>query len=148
MPAIHLEDVLLAATDGRIHERGRELLGANAVVRGTRAGNVLRARVAGSSAHPYRVTINLDVGEWTCTCPYEFGAVCKHVFAVTLAALETPEVFVDAPASQNPALEATLKAIATLNDDEVWTLLEALERSKPEIIDEYAFNIAQRDAGW
>jgi uncharacterized Zn finger protein len=148
MPAITLEDVLLAATDGRIHERGRALLGANAVTKATRAGNVLKARVAGSSAHPYRVTINLDAGEWTCSCPYEMGAVCKHVFAVALAGLEIPEVFVDVSPSHNPTLEAMLNVMASLSDDEVWTLLETLERLKPEIIEEYAFNLSQRDAGW
>jgi uncharacterized Zn finger protein len=148
MPAITLEDVLLAATDGRIHERGRTLFSANAVTTGTRAGGLLKARVAGSSAHPYRVTINLDAGEWACTCPYEHGAVCKHVFAVALAGLEAPELFVEVPTAENPALMATLNVMASLSDDEVWTLLEAIERSKPEILEEYAFNLSQRDAGW
>jgi uncharacterized Zn finger protein len=148
MPAMTLEDVLLAATDGRIHERGRALFSANAVTKGTRGGGLVKARVAGSSAHPYRVTINLDAGEWTCTCPYEHGAVCKHVFAVALAALEAPEAFVDALSSENPAFKATLKVIAALSDDEVWMLLETLERLKPEILEEYAFNLSQRDTGW
>ena len=148
MPAITLEDVLLAATDGRIHERGRALFAANAVTKATRAGSVLKARVAGSSAHPYRVSIDLGVGQWSCTCPYEHGAVCKHVFAVALAALEAPELFVETPTSENTALEATLKAIAALNDDEVWILLEEIERLKPELLEEYAFNLSQRDTGW
>ena len=148
MPAITLEDVLLAATDGRIHERGRTLFSANAVTKGTRAGNVLKARVAGSSAHPYRVSIDLDTSEWTCTCPYEFGAVCKHVFATALAGLEAPELFEKAVLKRNVALEKLLAALPKLSDDETWTLLETVERLKPEILEEYAFNIAQRDSGW
>jgi uncharacterized Zn finger protein len=148
MPAITLEDVLLAATDGYIHERGRALFAANAVTTGTRAGGLLKARVAGSSAHPYRVSINLDAGEWTCTCPYELGPVCKHVFAVALAGLEASELFVDTPTSENPALKTTLNAMTVLSGDEFWTLLEEIERLKPELLQEYAFNLSQRDAGW
>jgi len=92
VPAITLEEVLLAA-DHRIHERERELLSKGAVSKATRAADVLQARVAGSSAHPYRVAIDLGAGQLTCTCPYEHGAVCKHVYAVALAGLEALEQF-------------------------------------------------------
>lgn len=147
MSAITLEEVLLS-TDRRIHERGRELLSAGAVIKATRGADVLQARVAGSSVHPYRVTIDLAAGEWSCTCPYKQGAVCKHVYAVALAGLEARELFVEVTVNDNPALKGLLKALETLGDEESWTLLEALERLKPDILEEYAFNIAQRDAGW
>ena len=147
MPTITLEEVLLAA-DRRIHERGRDLFSQGAVSKATRAADLLQARVAGSSVHPYRVSIDLAAGEWSCTCPYDLGAVCKHVYAVALAGLETPARFEQASAKNNPALEKLLKTLEQLSDEESWTLLEALERVKPEILEEYAFNIAQREAGW
>ncbi len=147
MPAITLEEVLLAA-DRRIHERGRDLFGANAVSKATRAADLLQARVAGSSAHPYRVSIDLAAGEWTCTCPYDQGAVCKHVYAVAFAGLNTPQRFSEVTVKKNPALEKLLGALPKLSDEETWTLLEALEDLKPEVLEEYAFNIAQREAGW
>lgn len=76
------------------------------------------------------------------------GAVCKHVYAVALAGLEAPEQFGKATVKKNSALEKLIVALETLSDEESWTLLEALERLKPEILEEYAFNIAQREAGW
>lgn len=147
MPAITLEEVLLAA-DHRIHERGRELFSKGAVSKAIRAADVLQARVAGSSVHPYRVAIDLGAGQLTCTCPFDHGAVCKHIYAVALAGLEAPEQFGKATVKKNSALEKLIVALETLSDEESWTLLEALERLKPEILEEYAFNIAQREAGW
>ena len=147
MPAITLEEILLAA-DRRIHERGRELFGKGAVSGATRAADLLRARVAGSSAHPYRVTIDLGAGEWNCTCPYEHGAVCKHVYAVALAGLEARESFEEVAVAENPVLEQLLGALEMLSDEDGWALLEGFERFKPELLEEYAFNIAQRDNGW
>ncbi len=147
MPAITLEEVLLTA-DRRIHERGRELFSQGTVSQATRAADVLQARVAGSSVHPYRIRIDLTAGVWSCTCPYDQGAVCKHVYAVALAGLEAPRQFEQATVKNNSALETLLKALEQLSDEESWTLLEALERLRPEIIEEYAFNIAQRDNGW
>ena len=147
MSAITLEEVLLLA-ERRIHERGRELFASGAVAQGTRAADLLRARVAGSSAHPYRVTIDLAAGAWSCTCPYELGAVCKHVYAVALAGLEARESFGEVAVSKNPALEQLLGALEALSDEEGWALLEGFERFKPELLEEYAFNIAQRDNGW
>jgi uncharacterized Zn finger protein len=147
MPAVTLEEMLLAA-DHRIHERGRELFSQGAVSKATRAGEVFQARVAGSSVHPYRVRIDLAAGEWTCTCPYEHGAVCKHVYAVALAGLEAAELFGKAATKENPALEKLLNALEQLSDEETWSLLEAVERLKPRILEEYAFNIAQRDNSW
>ena len=147
MPAITLEEVLLAA-DRPIHERGRDLLSQSAVSKATRAADVLQARVAGSSAHPYRVTIDLAAGEWTCTCPYDQGAVCKHVYAVALAGLKVPGSFRERITTRSPTLEKLLGALPKLSDEECWTLLEALEDLKPEVLEEYAFNIAQRESGW
>lgn len=147
MPAISLEEVLLAA-DRPIHERGRDLFSAGAVSKATRATDFLQARVAGSSVHPYRVTIDLAAGEWSCSCPYDQGAVCKHVYAVALAGLKTPSLFGERVIKENPALEKLLKALPKLSDEESWRLLETIERLKPEVLEEYAFNIAQRDAGW
>ena len=147
MSAITLEEVLLLA-ERRIPERGRELFAKGAVAQATRAADLLRARVAGSSVHPYRVTIDLAAGEWNCTCPYELGAVCKHVYAVALAGLEAPALFGKAAVKKNASLEKLLVAVEKLSDEESWTLLETLERLKPQILEEYAFNIAQRDAGW
>jgi uncharacterized Zn finger protein len=148
MPTITLEEILLLA-ERPIHERGRELFSQGAVSQATRAAaDVLQARVAGSSVHPYRIKIDLAAGEWRCTCPYDQGAVCKHVYAVALAGLETPAQFEQAAVKNNPALEKLLKALEQLSDEESWTLLETLERLKPALLNEYAFNIAQRDAGW
>jgi uncharacterized Zn finger protein len=142
-----LEEILLTAHQ-KIPERGRELFLTGGVLSGTRDATGFTARVQGSSSYPYRVQVNLERETWTCTCPYEHGAVCKHVYAAVLAALEASEVFTEALSRDDAALKTALEAVAKLEAEDVYALLEALDELQPEIVAEFAANVERRDRDW
>ncbi|GAB4424789.1 MAG: hypothetical protein OHK0015_03990 [Chloroflexi bacterium OHK40] len=51
-------------------------------------GDLLHAEVEGSEYEPYRVTVALDAGgvrAASCSCPYDWGGLCKHIVATLLA---------------------------------------------------------------
>lgn len=51
-------------------------------------GDLLQAAVEGSEYEPYRVTVSLDAGgvrAADCTCPYDWGGLCKHIVATLLS---------------------------------------------------------------
>jgi uncharacterized Zn finger protein len=147
MPALRLEELLLMAHP-KIPERGRDLFLNNEVSKTRREGTTLTARVQGSSSYPYRVTIDLEAGAWSCTCPYEQGAVCKHVYATALAGLETPELFQETSRRTTSALQMTMNAVAQLEENDLYALLEAVAELHPEIAAEFAANLERRNGGW
>ena len=71
-----------------IYERGVGYYDAGAVVRIERKDDVFHARVEGTKT--YRVTLTMRPAgppALHCTCPYDYGAVCKHGIALGLAVL-------------------------------------------------------------
>ncbi len=69
-------------------ERGQEYYDEGAVRELAYDGEQFLARVAGT--YRYRVTISGTSEEprMRCTCPYDYGGICKHLVAVGLAMLE------------------------------------------------------------
>jgi uncharacterized Zn finger protein len=133
---------LLALADEKVLERGKALFLHGAVKEAARSRGRLQARVEGSAPFPYRVEINLSKGKWQCSCPYTWGPVCKHVVAVAFAALEAPEIFSrkklgkSTPVNLGPLLE--------LSDDELLRFLWQLAEERPEVLEEFAYNLMQR----
>ena len=144
MAKLGLSD-LIGKADDRVVGRGRALFRSGAVERATRAGDPYAARVEGSAPYPYRASIDLVRGQWACTCPYEFGPVCKHVVALALAALEAPEVFEARARPKSRRKPANLEA---LSEDEALDLLRRLEEAHPEVVREFAYNLLQDEEGW
>lgn len=70
------------------YDRGYRYYRSGAVSDVFRRGNVLTAKVAGSEYEPYRVQVTLigeGVAETSCTCPYDWGGICKHIVAALLS---------------------------------------------------------------
>jgi uncharacterized Zn finger protein len=75
-------EAIVARADDKVRARGAAIK--RSEIRSvTRDGSRVRARVSGSDVVPYRVDINASNGEVSCTCPYQWGEVCKHAVAVT-----------------------------------------------------------------
>lgn len=138
---LELENLLELADDD-VRARGEELLLRGAVLEAARSRGRLRARVRGSAPFPYRVEINLSKGTWACTCPYTWGSVCKHVVAVALAALEAPEIF--ARKKLGSTAPINLQATLELSEDELLRFLWQLAEARPELMQEFAYNLIQR----
>ena len=86
-PPFTLSDLEYMATP-RSFERGQDYYEEGAVRQLTYDGEQFTARVHGS--YHYRVTIggSPDAPQLHCTCPYDYGGICKHLVAVGLAILE------------------------------------------------------------
>jgi uncharacterized Zn finger protein len=74
--------------------RGQEYYRRGAVASLILRGQELRAEVAGSQFAPYGVRVDFDdagIIDATCSCPYDWGGLCKHIVAALLAYSHEPE---------------------------------------------------------
>ena len=80
------EDIRTICT-AESYKRGRSYFHNEAIVEPTRQGDQLTAYCHGSEYTPYRVTATLSdrgIGDVSCTCPYDWGGICKHIVALLL----------------------------------------------------------------
>jgi uncharacterized Zn finger protein len=123
-------------------ERGEDYFREGAVLEPFRQGAELRAECAGTEAEPYQVVAVLDesgVAETSCTCPYDWGGVCKHVVALLLAYVRRPQAFrVVQP------LEAML---AERSKAELVALIGEMVRQEPRLMSALELSEATRKAG-
>ena len=115
---------------------------------------VFAGKVNGSSGETYKVKVQTsdtgEVSDYSCTCPYDYGDVCKHIVAVLLAieagsfregndaAAKTPTP--SAPTAGLPELLAALPREQLLSiilshteEDEIFKSKLTLEISPPDI---------------
>lgn len=78
-----------------------------------RAGNSLIAEVSGSRTYSVEIELDAQGLHAHCTCPYSWGGHCKHIAAVLLKWVESPNAFVRteakaaAPVSPDFPIEVT-----------------------------------------
>jgi len=75
------------------YDRGENYYDEGAVVEIIQRGETLRAAVEGSQYEPYQARIELDetgVVDTACSCPYDYGGICKHRVAVLLTYVRDP----------------------------------------------------------
>lgn len=84
----------------QVYERGQDLYEFDGVFDLIRRGDRLQARVRGSQKPYYDVSFKIAAGaiaSSSCTCPYDWGGLCKHEVAVGLTILHKPDSIVDLP---------------------------------------------------
>lgn len=111
------EDAICALATVESFTRGREYFRRGAVSGLECRDNRLTAAVEGSEAAPYAVAIELredGVGTTRCSCPYDWGGVCKHVVAVLLKYLDAPHAVVRRPSFAEILDGLDREALATL----------------------------------
>ena len=78
--------------------RGLEYFHAGAIGNPVLHGWTLSATCQGTGPVPYRVTVEFmptTIAATSCSCPYEYDGECKHVVALLLTYIETPEIIYD-----------------------------------------------------
>lgn len=108
--------------------RGQEYYRQGSVTSLLRRGQELRAKVAGSQFAAYDVRVVFDdarIIEASCSCPYDWGDLCKHIVATVLACIHEPE-----SVRELPALEEVL---AKLEKEELEDLLLKLAQRDPSL---------------
>lgn len=81
---MHLAHTLRHLATAQSFERGEDYYASGMVSKLVKKGHEYEAEVDGSRT--YRQYVNMEEGfSGTCTCPYSFGGICKHLVAVGLA---------------------------------------------------------------
>ncbi|MFZ0544029.1 MAG: SWIM zinc finger family protein [Candidatus Promineifilaceae bacterium] len=81
-------------------ERGKEYYKNNLVYDLVRRGKDFTAKVEGNGYEPYRVQVTIDddsIIATSCTCPYDWGGICKHIVATLLAVIHESGDIVEKP---------------------------------------------------
>ena len=105
-------------------ERGRNYYRSGAIFNTRLVGNELSGYCRGSSYSPYRVSAQLGLGRIStthCSCPYDWGGVCKHIVALLLTWVHTPEVF-------QLAVPVNERLASRSKEDLIALILEMLKR--------------------
>jgi len=112
------------------YERGQSYYEQDAVSDVVRRGETVRADVEGSHYQPYTVTIEFDdtgVARTNCSCPYDYGGICKHRVAVLLTCIRDPGSVREQP----PVSEL----LADADRETLEELLVGLAADRPEVAD-------------
>lgn len=87
----------------RSFERGEHYYWRRTIRDPLRQGGTLRALCEGSRHEPYRVTAELDeqgIAWADCSCPYDWGGYCKHIAALLLSWVHSPQEFAVVPETE------------------------------------------------
>ena len=135
------EDSIQPYASGDSFHRGREYYEDGAVLTVSLRGEDLFAAVQGSEYRPYQVHISLRSGAFhgaDCSCPYDWGGICKHVVAALLECVHHQDRI-----QEHPSIE---DVIDRLDRDQLKSLIVKLAQRQPDLADRIEF-IAQDLAG-
>ena len=122
------EDDIRALASPQSFERGADYYRSGAVFNARQAGNDLRGHCRGSSHTPYRISAHLGPGGVVaahCTCPYDWGGICKHIVALLLTWVRAPDAFQSAA----PVDER----LAGKSKEELITLIQEMLKREPDL---------------
>jgi uncharacterized Zn finger protein len=110
-------------------ERGESYYRGGAILEPVRQGMELRAHCEGSEYEPYQVSATLTktgIGGTSCTCPYDWGGLCKHLVALLLTYVHKPDAFrVIAPLSE---------MLAGRTKEDLIAMISEMVKREPELI--------------
>ncbi len=135
------EDSIQSYASGESFHRGREYYDDGAVLTVSRRGEDLFAEVQGSEYRPYQVHISLRSGAFQdadCSCPYDWGGICKHIVAALLECIHHQDRI-----QEHPSVEDVIDG---LDRDQLKTLIVKLAQRDPDLAD-WIESIAQDLAG-
>ena len=127
MPTLTENDIRVLASP-QSFERGFNYFHNDALFNTRRVGNDLRGHCHGSSYTPYRVSAQLGLGGFItahCTCPYDWGGICKHIVALLLAWAHTPDVF--------QSVAPTDERLANKSKEELVALIQEMLKREPDL---------------
>ncbi|HEV7889226.1 MAG TPA: SWIM zinc finger family protein [Pyrinomonadaceae bacterium] len=126
---------------GKSFERGETYYRDGAVLEPIRQEMELRAQCEGSDYEPYQVSATLGedgIAETSCTCPYDYGGICKHIVALLLTYVHEPQAF-----RSIPPLSALL---AGRSREELIALIGELIKREPELLSLVELSVTTEEA--
>lgn len=82
------ETTLRQLATANSYSRGEDYFYNGYVGRIKRGSNTFSGKVSGSERYDVTLTVGQSGPDFDCSCPYEFGGICKHAVALGLAVLE------------------------------------------------------------
>ena len=110
-------------------DRGEAYYHDGSLLEPVRQERELRAQCQGSDYEPYQVSATLSksgIAETSCTCPYDYGGICKHIVALLLTYVHEPQSFRPIPPL------ATL--LAGRSREELIALIGEMIKREPELL--------------
>lgn len=91
-------DMIRALDTPKIFERGKKYYETGMIIQPVIRQNGLEAFSQGSMLYRVSATIEKgDIKQIYCSCPYDWGALCKHQVALLLTYLHEPKSFIQRP---------------------------------------------------
>ncbi|MGF1524129.1 MAG: SWIM zinc finger family protein [Leptolyngbyaceae cyanobacterium] len=109
-------------------QKGERYFRNRAIAHPVRQGNTLRAECSGT--YLYRVSATLSaqgIESSSCTCPYDWGGICKHEVALLLTYIHEPERF--------QVIQPLAELLAERSRDDLLHLIEQMIQRYPDLID-------------
>jgi uncharacterized Zn finger protein len=127
LPSLTEADIRELAAD-RSFERGKSYYNGGAITDAVLQGDELIAECEGSDYEPYQVSVTFDengVADTDCTCPYDWGGVCKHVVALLLYYVHNQKGF-----CKTPSLE---KMLADRSKEDLIAIINEMLKRQPKL---------------
>ncbi|EFH83278.1 SWIM zinc finger family protein [Ktedonobacter racemifer] len=131
MPVSFLtEELVRSNATGNSYERGKVYYNQGAVTSLVLRGDTYEARVQGSEYEPYHVMVVNQPGavKAACSCPYNYGGLCKHMVAVCLMIMYKPDAVEEAPSLD--------ELLAGLTTEQLVQIVKKLVASDDELIEQ------------
>src|SRR5215216_4778501 len=122
-------------------DRGEAYYHDGSVLEPVRQERELRAQCQGSDYEPYQVSATLSksgIAETSCTCPYDYGGICKHVVALLLTYVHEPQAF-----RSIPPLDTLLDG---RSQEELIALIGKMIKHEPELLSLVELSVATEQA--
>lgn len=90
------ETQIRALANSKSFERGSAYYLGGSISETARQGMELRGQCEGSDYEPYEVSVTLNakgIQDTSCTCPYDYDGICKHIVALLLTYAHQPQSF-------------------------------------------------------
>jgi uncharacterized Zn finger protein len=126
---------------GPSFERGEAYYRDGAIIEPVRQARDLRAQCEGSDYEPYQVSATLTksgIGETSCTCPYDYGGICKHIVALLLTYIHEPRAFRFIP--------PLTTLLAGRSEEELIALIGEMIKQEPELLSLVELSVAAEQA--
>ncbi|HEX5733377.1 MAG TPA: SWIM zinc finger family protein [Blastocatellia bacterium] len=128
LPRVTEADVRGLASE-KSFERGESYYKDGAIMDPVRQGTQLRTYCEGSEYEPYHLSVTLAKGgveDASCTCPYDWGGICKHLVALLLTYVHKPDLFRVVPPLKEMLAQSTR--------EELIAIINQMIRCEPELM--------------
>lgn len=116
--------------DPKVFERGKHYHEDGSIINRVQREHQIEAFCHGSGMYPYRVTAILNDKGYvssTCTCPYDWGGICKHEVALLLTYLLESKTFEQRP--------TTTELLRDKSQADLISIIEKMTNQYPQLLE-------------